>query len=147
MKKFAGLTLFVVAVVASGLAFSQDPPAPESSDKKIERMEKDLVATRAQVETLSMTVQRQQEALDATIKYLLAQAEGSKQVAQALDASETAGFVYGINPRSREILLAAWREQLTKMQAGLPEVRPEPTPPTPPEPEKGRRPLPPRRGS
>lgn len=147
MKKFAGLTLFAVAMVASGLAFSQDPPKPESTDTRFERLEKELLATRKIADSLAGRLERQEEALDATIKYMLAQAEGSKEVAKALDASETAGFVYGINPRSREILLAAWREQLAKMQAGLPEVRPETPPPVPPEPDKGRRPLPPRRGS
>lgn len=145
MKKFAGLTLLAVATLASGLAFSQDPAAKESTDQKIERLEKALVETRERAESLAGTIERQQQALDATIKYLLAQAEGSKEVAKALDASETAGFVYGINPRSREILLAAWRDQLTKMQAGLPEMKSAPATPKPAEPETGRRPLPPRK--
>jgi hypothetical protein len=144
MKTFAAWTLCAVATVASGIAFSQDPPAPESTDKRVERLEKELVATRQRLEEIVKSSKLQQDALNATIQYLSAQAEGSKEVQKALDASETAGFVYGINPRSREILLQAWREQLTKMQAGLPEVPKEPEPPKPAEPDKGRRPLPPR---
>lgn len=142
MKRIAGLTLLTLAIGISGLAFSQDPPAPESSDKKIERLEKELVATRERTESLATSLARTQLVLDDVLKYLAAQAEGAKSVAKSLDESEAAGFTWGINPDSRKILLGAWREQLARMQAGLPEPRPEPGAPKPPEADKTKRPLP-----
>lgn len=144
MKTLTAWTLCAALTVASGLAFSQDPPAPESTEKRVERLEKELVAMRKLVEDLAKTSKAQSDALDAVIVYLNTQAESSKEVQKALDASETAGFVYGINPRSREILLAAWREQLTKMQAGLPEPPKEPEPVKPAPTDKLRRPVTPR---
>ena len=146
MKRIAGLTALALAMVMCGLAFSQDPPAQETTEKKLERLEKELVATRERAESLATTLARMQVALDGTLKYLAAQAEQSKHVAKALDESEAAGFTYGINPNSRMILLAAWREQLARVQAEVPQMPPEPEPPKAPDPDKWtRRPLPPRR--
>jgi hypothetical protein len=40
-----------------------------------------------------------------------AQQQAAKSLLTSLDAAEEAGFTAGINPKSREILLEAWRAQ------------------------------------
>jgi hypothetical protein len=41
-----------------------------------------------------------------------------------LDESEKAGFTYGINASSRELLLSGWRDQLAAQQENLPSPLP-----------------------
>jgi len=60
------------------------------------------LAVRVQVlETKMQVIQAQLEA----------QSKASSDLLIALDSAEKAGFTAGINPRSREILLSAWRAQ------------------------------------
>lgn len=67
---------------------------PQGSDEKAG------LAMRVQVlETKIQTLQAQVEA----------QSKAASDLILALDSSEKAGFTAGINPRSREILLSAWR--------------------------------------
>ena len=52
--------------------------------------------------------------------YLQSQALASKATAVALEKSRSAGFTSGINPLSREILLDAWKLEISAKQRGLP---------------------------
>ncbi len=68
----------------------------------------------SQGDTDSALTQRVQ-ALEARVQELRGTVETQRNAAAALlkslDASEEAGFTAGINPKSREILLGAWRAQ------------------------------------
>lgn len=66
-------------------------------------------------------------------RYVEGLAKSSEGLTATLQASEEAGFTAGINPRSRELLLAGWREHLAVLRAGLPK------PPAAPTAERGRR--------
>src|SRR5215203_5976368 len=116
MKRLLALSLLTTVAALSGLAFSQDPVPAETTEKRIERLEKELVATRERTEALFATLTQTREQVDGLLKYIATQADASKNLARALDESELAGFTYGINPDSRKILLAGWREQLATMQ-------------------------------
>jgi hypothetical protein len=133
MKNSLSIAVLAVALFA-GLSFSQNPPAP-SADHKLEILEKDLVSTRLRVETLSAELSEMRATLDATTKYLADQATGAKNLAATLDASETAGFTYGINPDSRHILLKGWREQLAAAQKDVPKTPARPGTSTDAKPE------------
>jgi hypothetical protein len=115
----AGALFF--AVIA-GFAPAQDPTPKENSERKIVVLEKDLVSTRQRVEALSSELGDTRAALEQTMKYLSEQAASSRELAKALDASEQAGFTFGINPESRQILLRAWRERIDAAQRNLPAV-------------------------
>jgi len=64
------------------------------------------------------------EALEATVAqttaYLQSQAKAQGDLVKALAESESAGFTYGINPESREILLKGLRDQAQAAQTSVP---------------------------
>jgi hypothetical protein len=64
--------------------------------------------------------------IDEAQKYIDAQAKAAKAMAAVLDESEKAGFTYGINAGSREVLLRGWREELEGLQQGVPSPLPAP---------------------
>lgn len=110
---------FVVLAVGTGLAFSQGQGTPDAS-KKIEVLENDLISTRQKTEAMVLELVETKTMLAKTIQYLDAQAKNAAAMSAALDDSERAGFTFGINPESRQILLRGWREQLAAMQAEVP---------------------------
>ncbi len=59
------------------------------------------------------------QVLETRVQELRSTVESQKKAAAALivslDAAEKAGFTAGINPKSREILLSAWRTQAKAM--------------------------------
>lgn len=145
MKTILGVTLVALAI-GGGLAFSQgqdpkqDPKqeqkeAPkDDSAKKIAVLENDLVSTRMRCEALATDLSETKATLARVVHYLDAQATSAAALAGSLDESEKAGFTAGINPSSREILLAGWREQLSAMQRDVPVL------PAPPAPEPSKKP-------
>lgn len=117
MKKNLGLVLLSCALVLSGLGFSQSPP--QETDPKLERidrLERDLVDSRARAEAIAAELAATRALLADVVGYLADQSQSAKSLAETLDASEAAGFTFGINPESRHILLRGWREHLATLQ-------------------------------
>ena len=56
--------------------------------------------------------------------HLQAQAVSAQAVSKALDEAVKEGFTAGINPRSREILVEAWKSQAQSAGKGLQAARP-----------------------
>lgn len=73
---------------------------------EVEKLRADLAETRA--------------LLDETVEYLHQRAKDGEALSRVVDSSEQAGFTFGINPRSREVLIQGWRNDLTALQKGLP---------------------------
>ncbi len=95
------------------------PPAPTPDlEERVARIEKELAETR---EELARVAERAERA-EAFAQSL---ARAAKRMASTLDASEKAGFTAGINFRSREILLAGWREWLSEIERGARAPKPE----------------------
>lgn len=69
---------------------------------------------------LAADVRANSEEIAAIQAYLQKQASAAKQMQATLDASEKAGFTYGINPESRHLLLAGWRDKLASELSGVP---------------------------
>ena len=145
MKKKLGVVLVVCALVLSGFASSQNPPpapapgegpvpaedpapapapvrdpAAGADEAKLARLERDLVESRARTEALAAELVETKTRLANVVRYLEQQAASAQALATTLDASEAAGFTFGINPESRHILLRGWREQLGAVQKDLP---------------------------
>ena len=88
------------AAAPGGAPFQEPPPKPADP------------ATTLKVQEL----ERKVAALEA---WVAAQQAQAKATAAALGEAEAAGFTAGINPRSREVLLGAWRAAAEKAQAPL----------------------------
>ena len=98
------------ALTAAALAFSS-PQAPEAGSVDGTRK---AAAMEARVEAL----ERQVAALKV---FTEAQAAAGAELIEALARCEAEGFTAGINPKSREVLLAGLRAQASAMKAGADE--------------------------
>ena len=123
MKRNLVVVLVSGVALLSGLAFSQ---GPAQGPDRVELLEKDLVDSRARVEALAAELAATQAKLAEVVGYLQANAASAKALGETLDASEEAGFTYGINPESRHILLRGWREHLAAVGTSVPKVPPGP---------------------
>lgn len=130
MKSQLSIVAFVASALVCGLAFSQNPSTQDTTPSRIDKLEKDLAASRLRVEALSTEVNDLKKELTATITYLEEQSKAANTMASTLDESEKAGFTYGINPDSRHILLKGWRDQLAAAQKDLPAAPSAPATPS-----------------
>lgn len=94
------------ALTAAALAFS----SPQASEAGAGKGTDESAAMNARVETL----EREVTALKA---FTEAQAAAGAELLDALARCEAEGFTAGINPRSREVLLAGLRAQASAMKA------------------------------
>lgn len=113
MQRSTPILFLAGGVVAVGLALGQSlaSSGPERLQDPVEQpADPALLAT---VEALQQRV----TTLEA---WVAAQQAQSKLTFAALAAAEAAGFTAGINFKSREILLAAWRAEEATVQAAGP---------------------------
>lgn len=97
--------LFAAALcAAAGYGVHQDPERDAGAD------------ARAVQSHLTKIEQR----LSAIETYLQAQADSMNAFGQAVDVAEQRGFAAGINPASREALIAAWRERVRAARRDVP---------------------------
>lgn len=108
------------ALLATSLAFNAAAQPQDPIQGRLDAMQKDILDSRTRVEQLVEELKGARKTIEETQKYIDAQAKAAKAMADVLDESEKAGFTYGINPGSRELLLRGWREQLGNLQQGLP---------------------------
>ncbi|MFT5286148.1 MAG: hypothetical protein ACI8TQ_002316 [Planctomycetota bacterium] len=83
-------------------------------------LESQVVALSSEVATLREDLQHSQTQIDQMLLYFKNNQKAAAELSKALTASETAGFTFGINPKSRELLLAGWRKQLDTAQKNVP---------------------------
>jgi hypothetical protein len=126
MKRHAWIAVVVLALLVSGVAFSQTTRAQDPAKAKADGLEKDVADARAQIAKLGADLAATQSKLDGVLRYLDAQSKAAKAMVDVLQASETAGFTYGINPNSRTLMLKGWRDQLAAAQQTLPAAAPAP---------------------
>lgn len=121
---------FLVAaafVGASALSHGQDAEANAAHE---------VGALREEVALLKAELEETRALVDETVAYLARSSKSAAEMATILSESEAAGFTFGINPLSREILLAGWRKELAERQKGLPGT---PQAPPPLDPQAARR--------
>jgi len=125
-------TLVVIGTAAlCGLAFAQTPkPAAPPADR-IDALEKEVAALRALANNLPPPVNEDVAGLrkeltetrilvNQLITWTSAQAEGAAELTRILDEAEVKGFVFGINPDSRTVLLGGWRSFAAGLQKNAP---------------------------
>ena len=109
--------LIVVLFLASFIGVSASSFGQEEAKADLEAQ---VQALAAEVATLRTDLEESSARIDETLTYLKQNQKAAEELVSALAASEAAGFTFGINPKSRELLLAGWRKQLSAMQKGLP---------------------------
>ena len=134
------LTFAVLASVllASAFAFNASARQQDPVQQRLDAMQKDILDSRTRVEQMVEELKGARKMLDEAQKYIEAQAKAAKALVEVLDAAEKAGFTFGINPESREILLKGWREELDTLQQGVP--TPLPTPKDAKDPKDAKKP-------
>jgi len=119
MKAFPFAVCGVLLLVATTPAFNQSPPKDDPTAE--------LQVLRGRLETLEREAKQNAAQLVQWQRYVESQAKAAQAMQETLARSEKEGFTYGLNPRSREILLSGWREQLAAMQRDLPTAKPVPS--------------------
>ena len=133
--------LLVSAALLAGSAFAT-APRPQGPDLQervtvLEARVADLVA-KLEDRGKADAAARDQAASDrlqmeGVLSYLKAQSESAKALEAALAESRERGFTYGINPGSREVLLAGMNQFVTTLQTNVP-MTPQPQPAEPEKP-------------
>jgi hypothetical protein len=121
------LSLFATACLA--LAAYQSGQTADTA-ARLAAVEKDVADLKAQLAANEKAAGESRALVEKTARYLTEQAQAAARMETTLDESEKAGFTFGINPDSRILLLAGWRESLAAAQKDLP------LPPAPPAADK-----------
>jgi hypothetical protein len=111
-------TLALALTVA--LATLVQEKKPDDTAQRLATVEQELAAHRRAAVLLTKEVGELRTLLDKTVRYVNEQSKAAETMALTLDASEKAGFTYGINPDSRTILLRGWRDALAAAQKDVP---------------------------
>lgn len=133
MKTLPALSVLCAASLLLGLATAQSPAAPEQD---VATLRAEVAALRAEVDKLKSTdtseLEKQLEETRALVDQLAAwsrtQAAGADALTKTLTESQEKGFTFGINPESREVLLAGFRSFASGLQEGVPAAPKAPEP-------------------
>lgn len=125
--------LLTAAGLVGGHAASRPEVAELAQEKsalelRVEALERVVAEQGRRLDLVAAESAGQRGDLEQTVDYLRRQAGQAEDLLRTLDESEDAGFTAGINPRSRELLLAGFRAAASEAQVGLPGDAPEPAP-------------------
>lgn len=118
-----GLGAFLLAL--SGQAQEHPLQAQDDLAQRVEALETELAAARAESAGLSQELAASAQTLDALVEWVGAQAKQADALTATLQSAEEQGFTAGINYQSRETLLAGWRKALAETSKGLPKEEPK----------------------
>ena len=133
MKTLPAISIVCAASLLFGLATAQSPAQPEQD---VATLRAEVAALRAEVDKLKSTdaseletqLEETRALVDQLAEWSRTQAAGADALTRALTDSQEKGFTFGINPESREVLLAGIRSFAGGMQQGVPEAAKEPEP-------------------
>jgi len=120
MKLQLTFAILASVLLVSAFAFNASARPQDPVQQRLDAMQKDILDSRTKVEQMVEELKGARKTLDEAQKYIDAQSKAAKAMVEVLDAAEKAGFTFGINPESREILLKGWREELDILQEGVP---------------------------
>lgn len=128
MNMKQSLVVFGTAALC-GLALAQTPIVPGTAER-LDALEREVATLRTQLGTQQaagdelLALRKELGETRALANQLAGwaggQAKGAAELAKVLDESEQKGFTYGINPDSRTVLLAGWREFVAGLQQDTP---------------------------
>ncbi|MCY2960890.1 MAG: hypothetical protein NTY35_12065 [Planctomycetota bacterium] len=118
-------TLSFFATACLGLATFQGNAARDA-EASVDALAKDVAALQKVVDSQAKDLADAKNLAEKGAKYAAEQAKAAGAMLETLDASEKAGFTFGINPDSRVVLLRGWREALNAAQREVPALPPAP---------------------
>lgn len=126
-------TLSVIATACLGLATYQGTTNADLA-ARVDALSKDVAALQKVVDGHTKDGADAKLLAEKNARYAAEQAKAATAMLDVLDASEKAGFTFGINPDSRIVLLRGWREALEAARRDVPAlpapiVDAKPTPP------------------
>ena len=116
------LGLFAVAAIAVGSSFGAPPKAQDPSTE-IADLKRQIARLQADVNMLKAGAAAGDEAQQGVrelMGYVEAQAKAAAGLQKVLADAEQKGFTFGINPESREVLLAGFNSFAEVLQSELP---------------------------
>lgn len=131
MKRHDLRTTATALLGAGLLAVASNRPLQQPTQDlqpRVEALEDEMATVRTQLEALAES----KADLEA---FLAAQARSAKALKDSLATSEKEGFTAGINPKSREVLLAGFRSYVDGLEAAAPDDESEDD--ATPEPKRG----------
>ena len=116
------LSLLLLLFAGSSLALTRTQDENESLEERVQALEAQVASMRRASDGagLSKKVADMSDLLDETVSHLYRQSEGAGHLRDALTESEEKGFTFGINPESREVMLAGLRSFIDAVQQELP---------------------------
>ena len=115
--------------VASRPALQASQAEAQDLAARVQILEEQLLEVELQLGIVAADAAQQRVLVDETVAYIGRQAMQAESMVDVLQVSEDEGFTAGINPRSREVLLAGFRSLLAEAQAHVPgQVVTEPVP-------------------
>lgn len=115
--------------VASRPALQASQTEARDLAARVQILEEQLLEVELQLGIVAADAAQQRVLVDETVAYIGRQAMQAESMVDVLQVSEDEGFTAGINPRSREVLLAGFRSLLAEAQAHVPgQVVTEPAP-------------------
>jgi hypothetical protein len=112
--------LFFSAVAGASTLTVTRVGAAQAGDDPAAATAAEVEELRGEIDSLRAELDETRALLDETVHFLHENAKAAKAMAAVLDASEKEGFTFGINPRSREVLLEGWRKNLSAQQKSVP---------------------------
>jgi uncharacterized coiled-coil protein SlyX len=125
MKRAALHTSFAGLVGAAVLASLAPSAIRGAQDDAPIELEPRVVALEAQLETMSKTVDELAQKNAQLERFFAAQSRQASALRTSLADAEKNGFTAGINPKSREVLLAGFRGYVDGIEAALPTTKSE----------------------
>ncbi len=117
----------LLPTLAAGSILLAAFPAVLAQDEKpqegTQTLEERVLQLENTLSDLKMKNEDAEKRLEEVVRYLEKQARAGEQLLASLDESERLGFTPGINFRSREVLLAAWRAYWGEEQIGVPKPK------------------------
>ena len=115
------LMLGLVATAALGVGTSTSKQPQEDPAVEIAELKRQVARLTADVNLLKQAASGEaSEKEKELVAYVEAQARAAAELDKAFADSEEKGFTYGINPESREVLLAGLRRFTATLQDNVP---------------------------
>ena len=111
------LALTTIPIAALPVVLAQEGETQEEAGPTVEQR---LGALEAKVEELVRREREHAQEHDQVLAYLAKQSQAATALLTQLDSSESLGFTAGINPQSREVLLAGFRAYYGEAQRDVP---------------------------
>ena len=123
MKRDA-LRTAAAGLLGVGLLAASSPTATQApSSLPGQDLEPRVKALEDEIETVRGQLEEMQQAKAQLEAFLAAQARSADALRASLATSEDEGFTAGINPKSREVLLAGFRSYLDTLEAAAPKEK------------------------